>query len=117
MINTRIEIISVVVDNSNPSYQNAIVLVYWVLVAWYDDMLGESRVRHATYFTPTYDETFKSIDEVNPELLATWIENTYGPNYNTLVQANIDYLTAQHNPPEGDNLRGRFFNQITNQWQ
>lgn len=114
---TRIEIISVVVDNSNPNYQNAVVLVYWKLISWCPDSICMVRTLYSTYLTPSYDANFVTLENVTPELLATWIQNTYGPNYSTLVQRNEEKMMAEFEPPEGPNFIGRFYNTITNQWQ
>ena len=110
---TRIDIISIVVDNSNQDYQNAIVLVYWKLVSWCPDEICNIQTSYATYLTPSYDNNFVPIENVNPELLATWIQNTYGPNYDTLVQRNLEKMSSEFESLRGENVVGLFFNTRT----
>ena len=114
---THIELINVIVDDSNPDYPNAVILAYWKLVSICPGEMCIVRTPYATNLTPPYDGNFAPFESVDDQMIATWIQNHYGPNYNTLVQRNEELLMAEFDPPEGPQFHSYHYCPNLGTWQ
>lgn len=110
---TSFELINVVVDNSNPNYPNSVILVYWRLVSSCPEKSYKVTNSYATNLIPNHNN-FVPLESIDDQMIATWVQNHYGPNYSTLVERNKELLMAEFEPPDGATYR---YNQNLGIWQ
>ena len=114
---TELVIQTVVVDNSNPAYPNAIIRIYWRLHSKYTDAQGiltKTEREYITNLTPSYDESFISLNEINENTMIGWIKSDLGDKYTDLENLTKQWVLDFATPLDNDHY---FYNKETNHWQ
>lgn len=110
---SEIYIQTVVTDNTNSDYPNAIVSIYWRL----NSELGSVKTEreYVTNFSPVFDENFVSFSSVTDETMKTWIKSELGTKYTDLVSLTEQWVSEFQDNDTNKNYY--FYNTTENQWQ
>lgn len=76
---TNIQILNILVDNSNPNYIGAIIKVWWRL-----NCIAEKEFvsyQCSTDMSPSFDNNFIPYSDVTNEMLTQWILDIEGSDY------------------------------------
>lgn len=120
---SKIYIQTIVTDNSNPQYQGAIILIYWrLIVTCTNNITGKIysvEREYSTEFTPSYNENFIPLLEIDENIMSNWIIQTIGQDvYDVLVNETGSWLCNQSEPPiPSDTIVYYFYDTNLNKWQ
>lgn len=85
MIINNIQILNILVDNSNPNFSGAIIKVWWRLNCMCTDGYDNISYQCSTNLTPQFDENFIAYQNITNQMLIDWIIQNEGETYTNMT--------------------------------